>query len=312
VTPVRTVFLGSGGFGVPTLHTLRVHDAVDLVGVVTAPARPVGRRQVRTPTPVAAAVAPGIAILTPERLREPDAIAAVLALEPDLAVLADYGQIVPPPLLALRHGALNLHPSLLPRHRGATPIPATILAGDRETGVTLFRMDDGLDTGPIVAQSDRGLAGTETAPALEADLATEAATLLSRWLEPYLAGERQPRAQPADGVTLTRPLHREHGRLDPTVAADILERMVRAYDPWPGTFVETVAGRLAVLSARTAPSDRGDAPGTLVAQADGLALATADGRLELLRVQPAGGRPMDAAAYVRGRPGILGTRSLAR
>ena len=151
---VRTVFLGSGAFGIPALRRLAEHPEVELVGVVTAPPRLAGRRQVETPTEVeAAARTLGLSpILTPGRLRAPEAVASVLELGPGLAVLADYGQLVPPSLLDLPHGALNLHPSLLPRHRGATPIPAAILAGDAETGVSLMRMDEGLDTGPIVAR----------------------------------------------------------------------------------------------------------------------------------------------------------------
>ena len=151
---VRTVFLGSGAFGIPALRRLAEHPEVELVGVVTAPPRLAGRRQVETPTEIeAAARILGLSpILTPERLRAPESVASVLGLGPGLAVLADYGQLVPPSLLDLPHGALNLHPSLLPRHRGATPIPAAILAGDAETGVSLMRMDEGLDTGPIVAQ----------------------------------------------------------------------------------------------------------------------------------------------------------------
>ena len=150
----RTVFIGSGGFGRETLWRLGEHPDVELVGVVTAPPRPAGRGGRTTVTPIHETarhleVRP---ILTPPRLRDQAALAGVLGLSPDLVVLADYGQIVPPALLDLRNGALNLHPSLLPRHRGATPIPATILAGDPETGVTLMRMDAGLDTGPIVAQ----------------------------------------------------------------------------------------------------------------------------------------------------------------
>ena len=150
---VRTVFLGSGSFGVPALRRLAAHPMVEIVGVVTAPARPVGRRQALTPTPIGALAAElGLApVLTPVRLRTPDAISAVIALAPGLAVLADYGQIVPPPLLDLPHGALNLHPSALPRWRGASPVPAAILAGDRATAVTLMRMDTGMDTGPVVA-----------------------------------------------------------------------------------------------------------------------------------------------------------------
>ena len=145
----RTVFLGSGAFAVPVLAALASSDAVDLVGVVTAPPRPARRGLHLAASPVeAAGFGP---VLTPSRLRDPAAVAEVLALEPALIVLADYGQIVPPALLGLPLGALNLHPSLLPRHRGASPIPAAILEGDAETGVTLMRMDAGLDTGPIVA-----------------------------------------------------------------------------------------------------------------------------------------------------------------
>ena len=144
-----------------------------------------------TPTPIGtlAATLTVPTVLTPVRLREPDAIAEVLALEPDLIVLADYGQIVPTALLEVPHGALNLHPSLLPRHRGATPIPAAILAGDRQTGVTLMRMDEGIDTGPIVAQISVPLGGDETTPRLEATLETAAGELLAEQVRPWLRGE---------------------------------------------------------------------------------------------------------------------------
>ena len=305
---VRTVFLGSGGFGVEALRRLHDHPDIDLVGVVTAPPRPAGRHRRLTPTDIETVARElGIrTILTPERLRAPAAIAAILAHRPELAVLADYGQLVPPALLGLRHGALNLHPSLLPRHRGATPIPAAILAGDVETGVTLMRMDEGLDTGPIVAQRRVGLTGTETATALEAGLATVAGTLLQEGLRPWLRGEIEPRPQPADGATLTRPLRREDGRLDPTRPAAELERQVRAYQPWPGSFVDTTAGRLAVWAAAVGgTTDR--APGTF--GRDGL--ATVDGELLLREVQPAGGGRMPWDALVRGRPGILGSAALA-
>jgi methionyl-tRNA formyltransferase len=247
-------------------------------------------------------------ILTPARLRTPESVAAVLALDPEMLVLADYGQIVPEDLLDLPHGALNLHPSLLPRHRGATPIPAAILAGDDETGVTLMRMDTGLDTGPIVAQSYRPLDRTETAPELESVLSNDAANLLSSTLGPWLSGEIVPTPQPADGVSLTRPLRREDGRLDPTRTAAELERQVRAYRPWPGSFVETdVVGRLIVEDATVAASGSDDRVGMLVADGDGLALATSDGRLRLGRVRAAGRKPMTAAELRRGAPGLVGS-----
>ena len=152
-------------------------------------------------------------------------------------------------LLALPYGALNLHPSLLPRHRGATPIPAAILAGDAETGVTLMRMDEGLDTGPIVAQESVSLEGTETAPLLEGQLEIMAGAS-SRAASVHGSAVRSSRARsPRRGATLTRPLRREDGRLDPGLRAVELWRQVRAYQPWPGSFVDTPEGRLVVLEA---------------------------------------------------------------
>jgi methionyl-tRNA formyltransferase len=305
---VRTVFLGGGGFGVESLRRLARHPDVELAGVVTAPPRPAGRTARPRPT-VLHGVAEELgvaAILTPDRLRDPASIAAVLALEPELAVLADYGQLVPSPLLGLRYGALNLHPSLLPRHRGASPIPATILAGDTETGVTLMRMDEGLDTGPIVAQERVPLDGLETAPRLEETLILVADGLLDRSLGPWIRGELAARPQPANGATLTRPLRREDGRLDPSRRAVELWRQVRAYEPWPGSFVDTSLGRLAVWKASARPEERG-IPGWFAT--DGL--DTAEGRLLLHEVQPAGGKRMAWDAYVRGRPGIVGSAALA-
>ena len=305
---VPTVFLGSGGFATPILAALAAHPSVDVVGVVTAPPRPVGRRAVLTRTPVhERADAAGLAIQTPERLRDPVALDAILALGPELVVLADYGQIVPAALLELRHGALNLHPSLLPRHRGATPIPAAILAGDAETGVTLMRMDRGLDTGPIVAVERVPLGAGEATPELETRLAAIAAALLARSLDPWLAGELPAQPQDDSTATLTRPLGRADGRLDPSRPAAALERQVRAYRPWPGTFLDLPGGRVGVLGARVVPSQAGDAPGRIVSDAAGPALATLNGRLLLDDVQPAGGRSMSGEAWLRGRPSIVGS-----
>ena len=302
--PVRTVFLGSGTFAVPILRSLASHSLVDLVGVVTAPPRPAGRRQEVQRTPVhEVADALGVdAVLTPTRLRSPEGVLAVQELDADLLVLADYGRLVPPELLESRHGALNLHPSLLPRHRGATPVPAAILAGDAATGVTLMRMDAGLDTGPIVAQARWALDGDETTPDLEASLAGEAAALLERSLDGWMDGELPATPQPADGATLTRPLRRDDGRLDVDAAAETLERQVRAYQPWPGSFVDTPGGRLVVWSAGV---DRdGPRPGTF----DELGLGVGRGeRLRLHEVQPAGGRRMAWTDFVRGRPSIVGS-----
>ena len=309
---VRTVFLGSGGFGRESLIRLAQRDDVRLVGVVTAPPRPAGRdRRLRTSLIDDLSRALGVtSILAPGRLRDQASIALVLALEPELLVLADYGQIVPAGLLALGYGALNLHPSLLPRHRGATPIPAAILAGDAETGVTLMKMDAGLDTGPIVAQERIAIDDTATTPGLEAILATVADRLLDRALGPWIRGELDPRPQSVIGATLTRPLRREDGRLDPAIPAVRLERWIRAYQPWPGTFIETDDGRFGVLDASIAESEPREVPGRLVRHGQGLALTTTDGRLVLEAVQPAGGRAMAGSAFLRGRPGLVGRVSI--
>ena len=312
---VRVVFIGTGEFGLETLRALEGAAEIDLAGVVTAPARPSGRGGRRRDSPVQRlATELGVEpILRPERLRRPEAITEVLTLWPELIVLADYGQIVPKALLELRFGALNLHPSLLPRHRGAAPIPATILAGDAATGVTLMRMDAGLDTGPIVAVERVELGGTETAPELEAALASRAAGLLLRSLPGWLAGTLEPHPQ-GGGATLTRPLRREDGRLDPGRSAVDLEREVRAFQPWPGSWFDTSAGRITVLAARAlvpggsheAGRDAGRDAGRLGPVGDAPSLVTGQGLLQLTEVRLAGGRPMSGAEFVRGRPGILG------
>jgi methionyl-tRNA formyltransferase len=314
----RIVFFGSGSFALTLLDRLLADPTTTPVAIVSTPDRPAGRDGTATPTPVAArARSVGADLRQPATLRDESAAAMLRDLAPDLAVVADYGRIVPPALLEIpRRGFLNVHPSLLPRHRGATPVPATIAAGDAETGVTIIAMDAGVDTGPVVAVVRRPLAGTESAPDLEAALARDGAALLAEVLEPWLAGTTRSVPQPAVGATVTRTLRREDGRLDPAEPAAVLERRVRAHRPWPGSFVEIPSGRLIVLDAAVAGSEADaaaesavpgtPAPGTLVPDGDGIALATAEGLLRLRRVQLAGGRPMSGAELRRGRPGIVG------
>jgi methionyl-tRNA formyltransferase len=313
VEPVATVFFGSGAFAVPILEAVSAHPLLRIVGVVTAPDRPTGRGGAITAAPVARRARElGLPLLQPPRLRDPGVVEAIAALQPRLGVVADYGQLIPSSLLDLPAlGMLNLHPSLLPRHRGASPIPATILAGDREAGVTVMSMDPGLDTGPIVASERWTLAGTESAPELEARAATEAAALLTRILPRWLAGEIRARPQGTAGVTLTRPLHRIDGQLDGARPAAELERRVRAFAPWPGTYIETPDERAAVHGAAVGPAAPGDRPGELVPDGRGIALATVDGRLVLHEVQPAGRGRMSGEAWRRGRPGIVGTTVVA-
>jgi methionyl-tRNA formyltransferase len=306
--PARAVFIGSGAFGLPILEALTASPEVKLVGVISAPDRAAGRRGAITPVPIAARARElELPLLQPDRIRRPEAIAEVAALGPSVGVLADYGQIVPPELLAVpSHGILNVHPSLLPRHRGASPIPATLLAGDPETGVTLIRMDAGLDTGPVVAVSRWSLTGSETAPELESRAAAEGAALVERTIGPWLRREIVATPQ-GDGATLTRPLRREDGRLDPALPARLLERQVRAFQPWPGSFVETTGGRLIVW--RASVDDVTAVPGAPggIGPGPDLRIGTSDGWLVLDEVQPAGGRRMPGADWLLGRPAAAGS-----
>ncbi|HTK44348.1 MAG TPA: methionyl-tRNA formyltransferase [Patescibacteria group bacterium] len=308
--PARTLFFGSGSFAVPVLDAVLADPRLELVGIVTVPDRPAGRGRTPLPTPVALrARAMWVPLLQPARVRDPEVIAEIAALSPDLGVLADYGKIVPGEVLRLpSHGFLNVHPSLLPRHRGASPIQATIAGGDPQAGVTIMHMDEGLDTGPIVATTAWPTSGAETAPELEARAAKEGAALLTATLGDWLAGSMRPRPQPEDGATLTRRLRRADALLDPARPATELERQVRAQLPWPGSAIETTAGRLTVQRASVAPAEGGDDRGTLLAHGDGLALATGDGRLVLDEVQLAGRRQLPGAEFLRGQRELLGTK----
>ena len=273
----------------------------EIACVYTRPPRPSGRGQRPRRSPVHDLAAErGFEVRTPETLRDGDAAAAFAALDADVAVVAAYGLILPPPVLdAPRRGCLNIHASLLPRWRGAAPIQRAILAGDAETGVTIMRMDAGLDTGPILMAERVAIAPDATAPGLHDALAD----LGARLIVTALADERlAPRPQPAEGATYAPRLARGEGRIDWTEPALLIERKVRALDPWPGAWCEHAGARLRVLAARVAPG--AGRPGTVAAAP--LAVACGDGLLVLERVRRAGRPEMAADAYVRGHPAPVG------
>jgi methionyl-tRNA formyltransferase len=306
---IRAVFFGSGGFAVPILDALIGIPGVVVEAVVSAPDRPVGRKAVLAPTPVTARARElDLPVVQPVRVRRPEAVEELRALAPDLILLADYGQLIPRVLLDLPlRGFLNLHPSALPRWRGAAPIPATILAGDSESAVTLIVVTEEMDAGPVVAMQPLGVLADDTAVTLEERAAQVAGELLRRALPEWLAGRLVARPQSAEGVTMTRPLRREDGRLDPSRSAAELERQIRAYQPWPGSYLETPAGRLIVWSAHVTSGEPGDGARGLVAVGrDGLALATPSGRLALDEVQLAGRKRGSAEELRRGHPALVG------
>ena len=293
---MRIAFLGSPGFAVPALRAL--HGAGhEIAAVYAQPPRPAGRGQSVGPSPVQeAAEVLGLAVRTPARLRgETATIDAFAALDLDVAVVAAYGLILPPAMLqAPGRGCLNIHASLLPRWRGASPIQAAILAGDGETGITIMRMDAGLDTGPMLLRQAVPIGPRCTAAGLHDTLAALGATLILAALRDDPTAAPQPDA----GVTYAPRLSRADGKLDWTLPAAVNARRVRALNPWPGTW--TTRGRevLKVLDAQTAP---GEGPAGTVLD-NRLTVACGGGALRLLRVQRPGKAALDAAAYLRGAP----------
>lgn len=304
----RVVFMGTPQFAVPALEALV--GAHQVVGIVTQPDRPAGRRRQLTPSPVKqVALAHDLPLFQPPSLRTPEAIAQLRAWDPEVIVVAAFGQILRQDVLDLpSQGSINIHASLLPRWRGAAPVPAAILAGDRITGVTIMLMDAGLDTGPILAQREEPIKPDDTRATLEARLARLGAELLLETLPPFLEGDLSPRPQPAEGVTHARQLRKEDGLLDWSRPAAELDRQVRAFTPWPGAFTVLRGQRLRVLRAAPLPDWHENAPpGTMIALADGCAVATGAGGLRLEEVQLAGKRRMDIAAFLCGQRDCIGS-----
>lgn len=304
---MRFVFLGSPEFAVPILQALAARFT--LAGVVTQPDRPAGRGRALRPPPVKdTATKLGVPVLQPVNPHSPEVLSQIAAWQPEALVVAAYGRILRPVLLGLPpYGCVNVHASLLPRWRGASPIQTAILAGDLETGVSIMRMDPGMDTGPILAQQATAILEADTAGTLSERLSQLGADLLLKTLPGYIAGRLTPQPQDGSQATVTRLLTKADGALDPHEPAASLARKVRAYHPWPGTFLTWEARRIGVLQAAAvelAPLP----PGEVVATEQGPVVATTLGGLLLASVQPAGARSMSGAEFLRGQPAFAGAR----
>ena len=307
---LRIVFMGTPEFVIPILSaTERIAPELDgeIVAVYTAPDGRVGRGRKFQASPVKEyATVKGFDVLTPSRVTTDEEKVRFVGLGADLVVLAAYGLLLPAPFLfEPRHGAVNVHPSLLPRHRGASPVAGAILAGDVVTGTTVMKMDEGLDTGDVLAMEQLALVGTERAPALTVELFGLGARMLERVLPAYINGRLDPVPQAIEGATVIKRFKKEHGVLDWTSPADELERRVRAFDPWPGTATFFNDERLEVLSAHVVAEGTG-MPGTVVATGREVAVVTGEGMLVLDQVKPAGRKPMAAADFVRGHADFIG------
>jgi methionyl-tRNA formyltransferase len=310
---VRVVFMGTPDFAVPTLTALADTSTVDVVGVVTQPDRRAGRGRRLMPSSVKrAALVRDLPLFQPRSLRTAEAMAQLVTWEPDIIVVAAFGQILRQDVLELPpFGCLNVHASLLPRWRGAAPIPAAILAGDKVTGVTIMQMDVGLDTGPILAQREEPVESGDTWETLEPRLAQLGAELLVETLPPYLTGELSPQPQPAEGITYAEQLSKDDGWIDWSRPAVELDRQIRAFHPWPGAFTTLRGERLKLVRAVPLPGWRGDAPPGTVFALNGeavVAVATGEGALCLDEVQLAGRRSMDITSFLCGQRDCIGSR----
>ncbi len=292
------VFIGSPDFALPTLKALA--REYEVVGVVTQPDRASGRgRELKSPPVKLLAQNLNIPVVQPEKLRQPEAMKQLRAWNPDLIVVAAFGQILRQEVLDLpRYGCINVHASLLPRWRGAAPINAAILHGDEETGVTIMKMDAGLDTGPMLAQRAIRLRRDDTAGSVFEKLSQLGADLLIETLPEYLSGKLQPVPQPEEGMTYAPMLKKEEGQLDFTRSAEELERRVRAFNPWPGAFMDFDGMLLKVHRAR-AVAENASVGQRLIYQ-DQPAVGAAGGLLILEEVQPAGKKPMSGKSFLAG------------
>ncbi|MDI7277883.1 MAG: methionyl-tRNA formyltransferase [Anaerolineae bacterium] len=304
----RLIFMGTPGFAVPSLRALT--GLYDVALVVTQPDRPAGRARALTESPVkVAARALGLPIFQPDSLRGDRAVALLQQVQPEAMVVVAYGEILRREVLAIpRRGCVNVHASLLPRHRGAAPIAAAILAGDAVTGVTVMLMDEGMDTGPLLAQAREPMRSGDTTATLTARLADLGAQLLVETLPRWLSGELVPQPQDGSLATYAPRIRKEDGLIDWAQPAAVIERQVRAFDPWPGAYTFWQGRRLRITRAAPLVAWCGpQAPGTVIEVPGGVAVATGEGALRLEELQLEGKRCVDCACFVRGQPGFVGS-----
>ena len=305
----RVLFYGSPDFALPTLRAL-IDSPYRPIAVVTQPDARAGRGRSLKPPPIKKLAAEhGIPALQPARLRDPAAIAQIGSLKPDLQVVAAYGQIIPTEILDLpAHGTLNVHASLLPRWRGASPISAAILHGDVETGVTIMLVDETEDTGDILRQRLTQIDPTEHAGFLSDRLAQMGAELLLETIPGWLEGSVTPSAQQPELATRARRVKKQQGRIDWSSAAPAISRHVRAYTPWPGASTHLGKTAIRITEAVVGEGEAPASPGTIVSAGHHITVSTGTGVLDIVRIQRAGKRDLSAEEFVRGTRDLIGQR----
>ena len=308
---MRVIFMGTPAPVIPVMEKLCEMNGVEVVAAVTPPDRERGRGRRSEPPPVKeAALRLGVPVWQPDSLRSKAAQAELAALSPDVIVVAAYGKLLPRPVLELpRHGCINLHPSLLPRHRGPSPVATAILEGDEATGISLMLLDEGMDTGPVIAQRGYTLTSKETAGELTNTLFAMGAELLIDSLVPWTQGQLQAQPQEDAQATTSRKLDRADGLADWMLPAETLARQCRAYTPWPGLYTQWEGKTVKLLEVSAMPEDgRKSKPGEVVADGSLVpaAVVTGDGLLGLSRLQLEGRRAVSAREFLAGYPNFIG------
>jgi methionyl-tRNA formyltransferase len=311
---LKIIFAGTPDFSVPTLKALITNADFDVAAVITQEDKPVGRKQILTPPPVKVAAEENkIKVYQPAKIKLiKDEIAAIA---PDFLVVVAYGKLLPQAILDIpKYGCINIHASLLPRWRGAAVIQAPILAGDSETGITIMKMDAGLDTGPIIAQMKVNLLKDETAETLHDELAALGAKILPETLKAFARGEMELKPQDENQVTYVLELKKEDGKIDWKKPAVEIERMVRAYTPWPGTFsifnfqLSIINKVLKIIEVENIglPINKFKI-GEIFLENKKMAVQTGDGAVVIKKLQLEGGKPMSAEDFLRGHSDFVGT-----
>ncbi len=312
---MRLVFMGTPEFVVPCLEHL-ILNQYQIAAVYTQRDKPAGRGQSLVSPPLKrAAAARGLPVVQVESLKGAEAVAQLAGFRPDVVVVFAYGQILPQSVLDIpRYGCLNVHPSLLPRYRGASPVAAAILAGDEFSGVSIMLMDKGLDTGPVLARAQIPITGQDTTGSLTAKLSLIAAQLLQEVLVHWVRGELTPQPQNEAEATRCSPISKEEGEIDWHLSAADIWRRVRAFHPWPGCYTRWQGKQLKIMAAVPLPEERALETGQVVAltpagEGSGAAFGvyTGKGTLGVCQVQLEGKRAMSAAEFLRGQRQFIGT-----
>jgi len=311
----RIIFMGTPEFAVPSLEAL-IHSTYQVVAVYTQPDRKTGRGQLVMPSPVKQlALSRGLKVVQPQSLKASGTVEKLASFAPDLIVVAAFGQLLPSEVLALpKFGCINVHPSLLPRHRGASPIATAILQGDEITGVTIMLLDAGMDTGPILSQREMPISADDTAGSLAIKLAQTGARLLAETLPLWIGGQIKPQPQEESRASYSKVINKSDGEMDWQLPALELWRRVRAFDPWPGCYARWRGKRLKLVKVVPLYGERSGEVGKVIALSPlaptSVGVGARDGVLGLLSVQLEGKREMSAEEFVRGQRDFIGSSLL--